>query len=139
MTGSNVEIVCRTESELDGVAEHLLAAFPDATVFALYGSMGAGKTTFVKAVCRRLGVTDTVQSPTFSIVNEYLTDSGKSLYHFDFYRIRSISEVFDIGYEDYLFSGARCFLEWPELVENLLPEGTVKIHITGSPERVFTF
>lgn len=134
-----MEIFCKTEQDLDNVAERLLAAYPDATVFALYGAMGAGKTTFVKAVCRRLGVTDTVQSPTFSIVNEYLTNTGASVYHFDFYRIRNISEVFDIGYEDYLFSGARCFLEWPELVENLLPDGTVRITVSGAPERVFTF
>jgi tRNA threonylcarbamoyladenosine biosynthesis protein TsaE len=134
-----MEMVCRTEQELDEVARVLLETYPDAGIFALYGAMGAGKTTFVKAVSKRLGVKETVQSPTFSIVNEYSTDSGTPVYHFDFYRIRNISEVYDIGYEDYLYSGARCFLEWPELVESLLPEGAVRIHITGDPERVFTF
>jgi tRNA threonylcarbamoyladenosine biosynthesis protein TsaE len=134
-----MEIVCRNEHELDDVANQLLAAHPEARIFALYGAMGAGKTTFVKAVCRHLNVRDTVQSPTFSIVNEYRTESGMPVYHFDFYRIRNISEVYDIGYEDYLYSGARCFLEWPELVENLLPEGTVRIAITGTSDRVFAF
>jgi tRNA threonylcarbamoyladenosine biosynthesis protein TsaE len=98
--------------------------------------MGAGKTTFIKAICHELGVTDIVQSPTFSIINEYKTTTGESLFHFDFYRIKKLEEVFDIGYEDYIYSGSYCFLEWPELIEPLLPEDTVRINIFGENERV---
>ena len=107
----------------------------DHRVFAFYGKMGAGKTTFIKAVCEQLGVTDVVTSPTFAIVNEYsLQDNGKYIYHFDFYRIKKESEIYDIGYEDYFYSGNICFLEWPELIEDLLPEDTVRIHITVRPD-----
>ncbi len=113
----------------------MLEAFPGSRVFALYGAMGAGKTTFIKAVCRVLGVVDIVQSPTFSIINEYKTVTGDPVFHFDFYRIRKTEEVFDIGYEDYLYSGSYCFIEWPEMIENLLPEGTVRIRISGEQER----
>lgn len=98
-------------------------------VFAFYGKMGAGKTTFVKAVCEALGVRDVVNSPTFSIVNEYLDGEGRSIYHFDFYRLRRAEEALDIGLEDYLYSGALCLMEWPEIVEPLLPDGTVRIAI----------
>ncbi|MEI7898106.1 MAG: tRNA (adenosine(37)-N6)-threonylcarbamoyltransferase complex ATPase subunit type 1 TsaE, partial [bacterium] len=87
----------------------MLGAFPLARVFAFYGSMGAGKTTFIKVICRELGVTDIVQSPSFSIINEYKTEAGEPIYHFDFYRIRNTAEVFDIGYEEYLYSGCYCF------------------------------
>jgi len=114
----------------------MLAAFPEARVFALYGSMGAGKTTFIKAICSVLGVADIVQSPTFSIVNEYKTVAGDSIYHFDFYRIRKTEEAFDIGYEDYLYSGTYCFMEWPEMIETLLPVDTVRIRITGENQRL---
>jgi tRNA threonylcarbamoyladenosine biosynthesis protein TsaE len=117
----------------------LLAAFPDHKVFALYGPMGAGKTTFIKVLCRELGVTDIVQSPSFAIVNEYLTTAGDSIFHLDFYRIKRIDEVFDIGYEDYIFSGSRCFIEWPELIEELLPPGVVHVKITGENSRVIEF
>lgn len=97
--------------------------------------MGAGKTTFIKAVCAELGITDDVTSPSFAIVNEYaLPQAGKSLYHFDFYRIKRLSEVYDIGYEDYFYSGNPCFVEWPELIEDLLPEETVRIRITVNPD-----
>lgn len=99
------------------------------TVFAFYGAMGAGKTTFIKAVCEELGVTETVGSPTFAIVNEYTDGSGNPIYHFDFYRINKIEEAFDFGYEDYFFGGNLCFIEWPELIEPLLPENVVKVHI----------
>ncbi len=112
---------------------------PSGRVFAFYGQMGAGKTTFIKAICSELGVSDIVQSPTFSIINEYKTKAGESVFHFDFYRIRSIIEVFDIGYEDYLYSGNYCFIEWPELVESLLPENTVRIYISGLSERIIEF
>ena len=92
--------------------------------------MGAGKTTFVKAVCEELGVDDVITSPTFSIVNEYRSaDTGELIYHFDFYRVKKIDEVYDMGFEDYFYSGALCFIEWPELCEEVLPEDTVKVTI----------
>lgn len=99
------------------------------TVFAFYGAMGAGKTTFIRAVCEELGVRETVTSPTFAIINEYRGREGESIYHFDFYRINKLEEAFDFGYEDYFYSGNLCFIEWPELVEPLLPENTVKVYI----------
>ena len=100
------------------------------TVFAFYGKMGAGKTTFIKAVCEELGVSDVITSPTFAIVNEYRSDETSELiYHFDFYRIKKLEEVYDMGYEDYFYSGALCFIEWPELIEELLPEDAVKVTI----------
>ncbi|HEX7410529.1 MAG TPA: tRNA (adenosine(37)-N6)-threonylcarbamoyltransferase complex ATPase subunit type 1 TsaE, partial [Bacteroidales bacterium] len=97
--------------------------------FAMYGRMGAGKTTFIKAICRRLGVTDIVNSPTFSIVNEYRTTHGESIYHFDFYRLKHTAELLDIGYEDYFFSDSYCLLEWPEKIEELLPAGCIRVNI----------
>ena len=100
-------------------------------VFAFYGKMGAGKTTFIKAVCEELGVTDVITSPTFAIVNEYRSDTtGELIYHFDFYRIKKLEEVYDMGSEDYFYSGALCFLEWPELIEELLPSDAVKVTIS---------
>lgn len=99
-------------------------------VFAFYGKMGAGKTTFIKAICEELGVDDVITSPTFAIVNEYETAKGKPVYHFDFYRIKKLEEVYDMGYEDYFYSGALCFLEWPELIEEILPGDAVKVTIT---------
>ena len=110
-------------------AREFIAAMGDNTVFAMYGKMGAGKTTFIKAVCECLGVEDVINSPTFAIVNEYRSDSGELIYHFDFYRIKKLEEVYDMGYEDYFYSGALCFIEWPELVEELLPGNTVKVTI----------
>lgn len=101
----------------------------DNTVFAFHGTMGAGKTTFIKAICEALGVSDTINSPTFAIVNEYRSDSAELIYHFDFYRINKIEEVFDFGYEDYFYSGSLCFIEWPERIESLLPHDTVNVTI----------
>ncbi|MCE5178940.1 MAG: tRNA (adenosine(37)-N6)-threonylcarbamoyltransferase complex ATPase subunit type 1 TsaE [Porphyromonadaceae bacterium] len=98
-------------------------------VFAFYGSMGAGKTTFIKALCEEMGVTETVSSPTFAIINEYRDKMGTPLFHFDFYRINKLEEAFDFGYEDYFYSGNLCFIEWPELVESILPDNAVKITI----------
>jgi tRNA threonylcarbamoyladenosine biosynthesis protein TsaE len=130
-----LKLICNSESDLLPAAGKLLESFPDARVFAFYGSMGAGKTTFIKAICTVLGVADIVQSPTFSIINEYKTLTGNSIFHFDFYRIKKTEEVFDIGYEDYLYSGCYCFMEWPELIEPLLPEETIRIRISGEEER----
>jgi tRNA threonylcarbamoyladenosine biosynthesis protein TsaE len=104
--------------------------------------MGAGKTTMIKALCRELGVTDIVQSPSFSIINEYKTNRGEPIFHFDFYRIKKLEEVFDIGYEEYLYSGFYCFIEWPELMEELLPEDVIKVCIGVDPvlgERLIEF
>ncbi|UKK59002.1 tRNA (adenosine(37)-N6)-threonylcarbamoyltransferase complex ATPase subunit type 1 TsaE [Prevotella communis] len=109
-------------------------------VFAFYGKMGAGKTTFVKAICEELGVEDVITSPTFAIVNEYEAHD-QSIFHFDFYRIKRLEEVYDMGYEDYFYSGALCFIEWPELIEDLLPEDAVKVTITENADgtRTVTF
>lgn len=131
-----MKILVKSEGELVPAARQLVAAHPASRVFALYGPMGAGKTTFIKAICHELGVADIVQSPTFSIINEYKTTGGEPIFHFDFYRIKKLEEVFDIGYEDYIYSGSYCFLEWPELIESLLPEDTVRISISGENERV---
>ena len=118
---------------IDSIREasrQFVAATGENTVFAFYGKMGAGKTTFIKAVCEELGVEDVITSPTFAIVNEYRSDTtGELIYHFDFYRIKKIEEVYDMGYEDYFYSGALCFIEWPELIEELLPEEAVKVTI----------
>jgi len=107
----------------------------DARVFAFYGKMGAGKTTFVKAICEELGVDDVITSPTFAIVNEYTSPLAthhlpQTIYHFDFYRIKRLEEVYDMGFEDYFYSGALCFIEWPELIEDILPEDAVRVNIT---------
>ncbi len=109
-------------------------------VFAFYGKMGAGKTTFVKAICEELGVEDVITSPTFAIVNEYEAHD-QSIFHFDFYRIKRLEEVYDMGYEDYFYSGSLCFIEWPELIEDLLPEDAVKVTITENADgtRTVTF
>ncbi len=107
----------------------------DRTVFAFYGPMGVGKTTFIKALCAELGVTDVVNSPTFALVNEYRSETtGALIYHFDFYRVRKLEEVYDMGFEDYVYSGALCLLEWPELVEDLLPEDTVRVKLEELPD-----
>ena len=124
-----MKIKINTLDEIQQAAQQFKEAMGDNTVFALYGKMGAGKTTFVKAVCEALGVEDTVASPTFSIVNEYRANTGELVYHFDFYRIKKLEEVYDMGYEDYFYSGAVSFIEWPELIEELLPMDAVKVTI----------
>ena len=116
-------------NELGKGAKALLSYFPDTRVFAFYGKMGAGKTTFIQAVCKVLGSTDNVTSPTFAIINEYIIPKKKVVFHFDFYRIKNLEEAFDLGYEDYFFSGNYCFIEWPEKIESLLPEGIVAVKI----------
>ncbi|MBQ6732842.1 MAG: tRNA (adenosine(37)-N6)-threonylcarbamoyltransferase complex ATPase subunit type 1 TsaE [Paludibacteraceae bacterium] len=118
-----------TLENIDKAASEFLKELGDRKIVAFYGSMGAGKTTFIKAICDVLGVTDTVNSPTFAIVNEYLAANGESVYHFDFYRIKKIEEAYDFGYEDYFYSGNLCLIEWPELIEELLPEDTVRVKI----------
>ncbi len=129
-----MEITITYEDRLADAAREFVKAMGDNTVFALWGQMGAGKTTFVKAVCKELGVQDIVNSPTFAIVNEYVTNIGSPVYHFDFYRIRNIGEALDIGCQDYFHSGNLCFIEWPEMVEPLLPEDTVKVSIDTLPD-----
>ena len=115
--------------ELPSIAGKILDAFPDETVFALYGNLGAGKTTLIKAFCEVLGTEDEVTSPSFAIVNEYHCKHDELVYHFDFYRIKKLEEVMDIGYEEYLFSGWYCFLEWADKIEELLPGSYVEILI----------
>lgn len=111
-------------------AREFVAGIGDRKVFAFYGKMGAGKTTFIKAVCEELGVSDVITSPTFAIVNEYQSDTQElTVFHFDFYRIKKLEEVYDMGYEDYFYGGGLCFIEWPELIEELLPEDAVKVTI----------
>lgn len=125
-----MEIKIQSLEHIHEAAREFIAAMGDNTVFALYGKMGAGKTTFVKALCQELGVEDVVTSPTFAVINEYRSDiAGELIYHFDFYRIKKLEEVYDMGYEDYFYSGALCFIEWPELVEELLPGNTIKVTI----------
>ena len=123
---------------IDGIGEAaraFVAAMGDRKVFAFYGKMGAGKTTFIKAVCEEMGVADVITSPTFAIVNEYACEgSGQTIFHFDFYRIKKVEEVYDMGYEDYFYGGAVCFIEWPELVEELLPEDAVRVSIEERPD-----
>lgn len=115
---------------INETAIEFIKTMGDNTVFAFHGNMGAGKTTFIKAICEELGVEDTINSPTFAIVNEYRSNSGELIYHFDFYRINKIEEAYDFGYEDYFYSDSLCFVEWPEKVDSLLPHDTVNVTIT---------
>ena len=125
-----MEIKIQSLDHIHEAAREFIAAMGDNTVFALYGNMGAGKPSFIKALCQELGVEDVVTSPTFAVINEYRSDiAGELIYHFDFYRIKKLEEVYDMGYEDYFYSGALCFIEWPELVEELLPGNTIKVTI----------
>ena len=125
-----MEIIIKDMEHIAEAAKEFVAAIGDHRVFAFYGHMGAGKTTFIKAICEELGVEDVITSPTFAIVNEYeASSSSLPIYHFDFYRIKKLEEVYDMGYEDYFYSGALCFIEWPELIEELLPTDAVKVSI----------
>ena len=123
-----IEIQIPSLDKIADAAREFVEQIGDKRVFAFYGGMGAGKTTFIKAVCEQLGVKDAVTSPTFAIVNEYASDFGP-VYHFDFYRIKNLGEVMDLGFEDYAYSGNFCLMDWPELIEDLLPDNTVNVHI----------
>ncbi|MBQ9356354.1 MAG: tRNA (adenosine(37)-N6)-threonylcarbamoyltransferase complex ATPase subunit type 1 TsaE [Prevotella sp.] len=142
-----MEIIIKDTDGLAEAARQFISQMGDATVFAFYGKMGAGKTTFIKAVCEELGVEDVITSPTFAIVNEYeiaeqpsnlkpqLSNlKSNSIYHFDFYRIKKVEEVYDMGYEDYFYSNSLCFIEWPELIEDLLPDDAVRVNIEEQPD-----
>ena len=118
-----------SEKMLEEAAKKLLDSFPGQRVFAFYGKMGAGKTTFIQSVCKVLGTPDNVTSPTFAIINEYKSKTAENIYHFDFYRIKDIEEAFDLGYEDYFYSGNYCLIEWPEKIEPLLPQEYVEVNI----------
>ena len=115
--------------QLGEVAAGLLEAFPEQRFFAFFGKMGVGKTTLIKALCDCLGVSDNVCSPTFAIVNQYRAGNGSPVFHFDFYRLKNLDEAFDIGYEEYFFSGEYCFTEWTEKIEPLLPDQYVRVEI----------
>jgi tRNA threonylcarbamoyladenosine biosynthesis protein TsaE len=125
-----MKIIIKDKRHLITAAKELLEQSGKNKIFAFYGSMGAGKTTIIKAICQTLGAVDIVSSPTFTLVNEYKTSSGESLYHIDFYRIRKQEEVFDFGIEEYLTGDSYCFMEWPELIEEILPEETIKVRIS---------
>ena len=124
-----MEIKIKNLETIHESAKEFIKNIGDKKVFAFYGKMGAGKTTFTKAICEVLGVKDVITSPTFAIVNEYTDGNGNPIYHFDFYRIKKLEEVYDMGYEDYFFSGNLCLLEWPELIEEILPENAIKVKI----------
>ena len=128
------EVIIRDTADLDRAAAEFLDKIGDNTLVAFFAPMGAGKTTFTTALCKALGVTDPVGSPTFAIVNEYLRADGDYMYHFDFYRINKLSEAVEIGLDDYLYSGCLCIMEWPENVEELLPEDTLRVNITVNPD-----
>lgn len=115
--------------ELGQVADYLISLRNESDIIAFYGPMGAGKTTLIKNLCHKMGVTDEVNSPTFAIVNEYVTIKGESVYHFDFYRIKKLEEVFDIGYDNYFYSGNLCLLEWPEMIDPLMPDRSIRVEI----------
>ena len=125
-----MKINIQSLEQIHEAAKQFVQNMGDNTVFAFYGKMGAGKTTFIKAICEELGVKDVITSPTFAIVNEYRSEeTAELIYHFDFYRIKKLDEVYDMGYEDYFYSGAVCFIEWPELIEDLLPGNAVNVTI----------
>ena len=123
------QIVINDINSIREAARAFITEMGERKVYAFYGKMGAGKTTFIKAVCEELGVADVITSPTFAIVNEY-TGRSKAIYHFDFYRIKKLEEVYDMGYEDYFYSGSLCFIEWPELIEDILPADAVRVSIS---------
>ena len=129
--------ICKGLDQLKEAAELILNKHKDNRIFAFYGEMGAGKTTLIQKLCESLEVEDIVSSPTFAIINEYETARAGNIYHFDFYRLKKLEEAFDIGYEDYFYSGDYCFIEWPEKVTDLLPENTILVYIRVDDENEF--
>lgn len=129
-----MEITIKSLDTIHEAAKEFVNGMDDGKVFAFYGKMGAGKTTFIKALCEILGVEDVITSPTFAIINEYTDGNDDPIYHFDFYRIKKLEEVYDMGYEDYFYSGNLCLLEWPELIEEVLPENVIKVTIEEQPD-----
>jgi tRNA threonylcarbamoyladenosine biosynthesis protein TsaE len=127
-------LTLKSLSDLNVVADKFLRAIRDKKVFAFFGPMGVGKTTFIKALCNELGVVEIVTSPTFALVNEYQTGGGDVIYHFDFYRIEKIEEVYDLGYEDYFYSGNYCFIEWPDKVAEILPEDIAYVQLVENKD-----
>ena len=134
-----IEIICKNKTELPQIASLLLESFPNDRFYAFFGNMGAGKTTLIKEICSILGVTDNVCSPTFSIVNEYINGEGSSIYHFDFYRLNNLEETYDMGYEEYFYSGNYCFTEWSEKIEPLLPQSYIRVDIQETNNGVRKF
>lgn len=124
-----IEITINGIEDYPRAAKEFVKHMDKGLIFAFYGKMGSGKTTLIKSICKELGVEDAVNSPTFAIVNEYGARNGETIYHFDFYRIKSLEEVYNMGYEEYLYGDAYCFMEWPELVEELLPEDCIRVDI----------
>lgn len=134
------KLIVKDISEISSAAKKLLVSFENEKVIAFYGEMGVGKTTLIKAICEALGVKDTISSPTYSIVNEYRSFKGEKIYHFDFYRINSIDEAYDLGYEEYFYSKCYCFIEWPEKIAELLPLVYEKVSITlENDQRIITY
>lgn len=127
---NNMKIRITSLDNIREAAKAFLAGMGTSKVVAFYGKMGAGKTTFIKAICEELGVEDIITSPTFALVNEYTAGNGAPVYHFDFYRIKRLDEVYDMGYEDYFYGGNLCLLEWPELIEDILPDDAMRVSIT---------
>jgi tRNA threonylcarbamoyladenosine biosynthesis protein TsaE len=125
-----MEIIIKDKKHLHPAVKELLKHYGGNRIFAFYGSMGAGKTTIIKAICEELGAVDIISSPTFTLVNEYRTTGGEALFHIDFYRIKKLEEVFDFGVEEYLTGDSFCFMEWPELIEEILPPETVRVMIS---------
>ncbi len=127
--------------QINSTAQQFIKQIGNRKIFAMHGAMGVGKTTFIKAVCEELGVTDVINSPTFAIVNEYRSAENGTIYHFDFYRIDDVQEAYDFGYEDYFYSSACCFIEWPEKIESILPPDTVNLHFKEEEDgsRTITF
>ena len=130
-----MEIKINSLNDIDKAAQEFVNAMNGRTVFAFYGKMGAGKTTFVKAICEELGVEDVITSPTFAIINEYLTPSNETIYHFDLYRLETIADLQNIGAEDYFYSGNLCLIEWPDIAEPLLPGDTLHVTIAVLPDK----
>lgn len=129
-----IKYIAKSIDDLPVIAGKIIPLFANYHIVAFYGAMGVGKTTFIKVLCSQMGVDDTVNSPSFSIINEYLLKDGRSVFHFDFYRLRNEEELFDLGYEDYFFGGEICFLEWPGKIENYLPEKRIDLYLEEQPD-----